>query len=264
MILNNLELLDYGYSGMLSDSGSANVIDTLYNRLLDNPLRVLDLLACTGNESDKIGDCVLKLGKDICNDTGDEEICDMVAKADIINDTAKSLLRSAELVVPDVLPLDSSVPVLPSVDNLAVPKVDIVSKLNNVIESFGSFDCSSMSAVQKQDLVDSLNRLESQFISAGKESEFNSLLNRFSCDVLDEFKCGVVDNEITFSVSPVCSRSFIQLWGKPLAIGGVSGLTAGVGFHKILKGPTSMSVLVGIVTGAGVSYYIKHREHQNG
>ena len=92
MIGNNLELLDYGYGGMLGDGADPNIIDKLYDYILEKPLKSVDLLFCTGGNANKVSDCVVKLGKDICKETADVEICDMVEKAKKSRKSSKSRL----------------------------------------------------------------------------------------------------------------------------------------------------------------------------
>ena len=92
MIGNNLELLDYGYGGMLSDGADPNIIDKLYAYILEKPLKSVDLLFCTGGSANKVSDCVVKLGKEICKETADVEICDMVEKAKKSRKSSKSRL----------------------------------------------------------------------------------------------------------------------------------------------------------------------------
>jgi len=90
---NDLELLDYRCDGMLSDGDEQNFIAKIYHHILDNPVKLLNYGACTafgGNHND----CVVKLGKEICQDTNDAEICSLVSKAEIVNDAAKSLLKN--------------------------------------------------------------------------------------------------------------------------------------------------------------------------
>jgi len=244
MIENGLELLDYGYGGMLSD-GENSVFERVYDYILDNPTKLLNYGACTSG-GDSYNDCVVKLGKEICRETNDSELCDLVRKAEVVNDTAKALLSN------DFLP-DTTPP-------LPVPQVDISTKLNSLISDFKDIDCGKMSDADKNNLVHRLNNLELSFKTEGRESEFNFLIEKLKCDVVNEFKCGGEDaNVVKFETNPRCKKSFVKVWSKPLMYGGATGVSVGFAWHNILKGPVTMSVLVGMIAGGGMTYYIKSR-----
>ena len=239
---NNLELLNFGYEGMLSDGGSA-VIDKLYRHILERPTKLVSYGLCTASGG-SYGDCVVKLGQEICKETADPELCEMVSKAEIVNDAAKALIKN------DKVPA-------------TVPQVDISTHLNSLVNEFSRFDCSALSEEQKDDLVNRLNSLENSFISQGRQSEFNRMIKKLSCNVVNEFKCGGKDATVTeFEVAPICKPKFITTWGKPLAIGGVTGVGVGIAWKKIARGSTTLSVLIGIAAGAGTTYYIKKKTNQ--
>jgi len=232
---------------MLSDNTDTTIINKLYDYILEKPLKAIELLACTGGNSNKTGDCVVKLGKEICRETGDAELCEMVEKAEIVNEASKVLIGNEPTVT---------------------PQIDITTPLNNLVNEFANIDCSQLSEAQKTDLVNRLNALEMAFSEQGRRHEFNTMIKKLSCDVVAEFKCN--DSQMAanyplsagdkFEVNPHCKPKFLTVWKKPLAIGGVTGLGAGIIWHKIARGSITSAVLVGIFAGAGTTYYLKRKQ----
>ena len=241
MIETGLELLDYRNDGMLSD-GDLSVIEKIYGHILDNPKQLLNYGFCTSGGGSH-SDCVIKLGKDICDASGDGDICDMVSKAAVLNETAETLLQN------DLLPDIPNVP--------TIPQVDISTKLNSLLDDFKDVDCSQMSDEIKQELVNRLNNLETQFVEQGRQAEFKDIISKLSCDVVSEFKCNEIENK--FEAQPQCNKKLLRSWSKPIAIGGMTGVGVGLVFHKVLKGPATISVLAGTMACAGMTYYIKHQ-----
>ena len=244
MIENNLELLNYRCDGMLSD-GDSNFIEKIYDSILERPLKLANYGACVSLGGSH-PDCVLKLGKEICKETGDEEICDFVSKAEVVKDTAENLFNN------NLLPLEQ-----PNTASNEVPQVDIALRLNSIVDDFKNYDCANMPDEKKVNLVNRLNELEPLFKTQNRQDEFNELIKKLNCDVIEEFKC---NNELEkFEVNPTCKPGFIKVWGKPLAIGSAAGVGVGFAFHKIAKGPATMSVLAGIIAGAGTTHYVKKK-----
>ena len=239
---NNLELLEYGYGGMLSD-GSDNVIEKLYEHILDHPQNLLSYGSCLSG-GNSYNDCVVKVGKEICKDTGDADLCELVAKAELVNDTSKALANN------EPFPKDNQA-------IISSQKPDISLLLTDLITDFKDMDCSKMSDLEKEDLVNRLNELEQSFKLSGREAEFNLLIEKLKCDVVEEFKCGDID--VKFETEPVCNPKFIKVWGKPILVGSATGVCVGFGWYHIANGPATHSILAGIIAGAGMTYYLKNR-----
>jgi hypothetical protein len=237
--MKDLELLNYGYGGMLSDSDTT-ILGELYDYILDNPLKSIELLACTSKNP--MSDCVVKLGKDLCKETGNTELCDMVQKAEIVNEASKVLIKKEEE---------------------PTAQIDISTHLNNLVQEFGGIDCKNLTQSQKSELVKRLNSLEEMFISQNRKSEFNSMLNKLQCDVVEEFRCDDKDKSITkFEVAPNCKPKFLAVWGKPVAIGGATGVGVGFAWHKVFKGSTTSAVLLGLCSGGAMAYYMKKKNEK--
>lgn len=152
---------------------------------------MLNFGICTAGGG-KYGDCAVKVGKEICEETGDTDLCDIVSKAELVNEAAKVAFDD-----------DTKLP---------EPKVDISTKLNSLVEDFSSIDCSAMTVAQKVDIVNRLNVLEAAFAKDGRQAEFDMIIQKLSCDVVEEFKCGGEDESVTqFAVDPVCKPKFITV-----------------------------------------------------
>ena len=246
---NDLEVRNFRCEGLLDDGVSdSSAIEKLYDYLAEDPLGSSMKLTLCGLSGKNMGDCVVEVGKEACKSTGDTELCDMVEKAELVNEAQKALLKKD----------DTPASTFPSADDSSREKLR--SELNGVLDVFKDVPCKELSSEQRLELTSLLNKYESGFRAADMQSEFEGIISKLKCDVVEEFKCGGKDDSVVqFVVDPICKPRFIHSWGRPVLTGGATGAIVGVGFHKIAKGPVTHSIIAGLIACAGVTYYLHNR-----
>jgi len=239
---NELSLRNFRKEGLLSDADEGIVngkpwYDVVLDAASENYLKYgINSIGCAVSDNN-FKSCAVKLGEQICSDTGDPNVCQAV-------DVGKSLLSQSDIN-------DN----IPSVS--AVSKDDLRNSLNEVLNIYKDIPCEQLGSEKREELLKILNDYEPRFVEAGMQSEFNSAIGRLTCDVVKEYKCN--DSSLAkFESDPVCKSGFVKVWGKPIAIGGVSGAVAGVSWYKFVKKSFIQSSIAGVVTCGVVSYYLKN------
>jgi len=255
-IHDELNVRSFRKEGLLSDEpadnkwydGLVSVASNLWSKAQEDPYGVgakygIEAVGCLGGNA---ASCV-KMGEKLCDEEKEPIICGMA--------TAGRLALSEDTPPPTIKPINED-----------ARNQELRSKLNEVLDIYKGIPCDELTSTMRDDLITKLNEYAPRFKDAGMESEFNSALKRLTCDVVKEYKCDGRDASVVqFTAEPVCRPSFMQAWGKPLAIGGVSGTAVGFGYHKIAKGPVTHSVIAGVLTCGVVTYYLRsNMENNNG
>jgi hypothetical protein len=248
----NLNIRNFRREGMLSDEPEIPEVRNLWDYIVDDPWETsAKVLLCTGLTEKSFDECFVDECKSICNKNNDAECLDLVEKAETAIEYGKKAIELAKKNNGSGGTTET---------DTEKAKAEMRDKLNGLIAKFKEVPCSELTDAQKIELTNDLNKFESQFISAGLKAEFDSAISKLTCDVKAEFRCNDNDKDVVkFEPNPVCKPSFMEEWGKPLAIGTASGTAVGVCWYNFIKGSVGQSAIAGGITCGVVTYFLKKK-----
>jgi hypothetical protein len=236
-------LKGYRRNRMLSDESvdETAFYEKIWNYILEDPLGMyLTYDKCKDTPGKSNEDCLIEVGRKICDEVGDKEICDGIELAARV---------AVDAIKPKEIEPDSP-------EAKEREKNKFINNARNVLLEFANIDCSALTTEQRNTLTTRLNEQEALFIQAGLQNEFALIVSGLKCDVNKEFRCNNEDEKIKmFMPAPVCSLKFTDSWGKPLLYGGGVGAATGIVFNKLVKGSVMNSVLAGLVAGGATTYF---------